>query len=295
VSVPDHLHYQLGKTLLEQGLHCLIVKPLVPTLEQARSLCELARGRGLHGAVELHKRFDEGNLAVKRLLMERALGRLSYMTVSYSQRIDVPLAFRAWADRTNIFQYLGVHYVDLIHFMTGMLPLRVLARGTRGILEGLGINTYDSVHAMIEWAVPGSRELGLFSQFAVGWIDSKRSTAVSDQRYYIAGELGRIECDQTNRGLTLISNARGAEAINPYFSQFLADAHGKERFSGYGFQSIERFLLDVQALRAGTTTARELEHVRPSFADALVSTAAIEAVNRSLAGDAEWIEVDATL
>ncbi len=35
VSVPDHLHFDYTSVLLQQGIHCLVVKPLTPTLAEA--------------------------------------------------------------------------------------------------------------------------------------------------------------------------------------------------------------------------------------------------------------------
>ena len=32
VSVPDHLHFEMGRRVLDAGLHCLMVKPFVPTV-----------------------------------------------------------------------------------------------------------------------------------------------------------------------------------------------------------------------------------------------------------------------
>jgi predicted dehydrogenase len=294
VSVPDHLHFDIGRQVLEAGVHCLMVKPFVLTTSDARHLISLADARGLYGAVELHKRFDEANLVVRRLLAEEELGTLAYATVEYSQRIAIPRdVFSGWSARTNVFQYLGVHYVDLLHFLTGARPKRVIAAGRRGILEGLGINTYDSVHALIEWSAPAGRGDGFVSQLAIGWIDPEASSAMSDQRYLLVGSEGRIECDQKNRGLRVVGAGRGVEEVNPYFSEYLGRPGGSLEFTGYGFRSIERFLLDVRDLKAGTIEARGLEGLRPTFRSAFASTAVIQAVRESLAADSAWKDVDA--
>ena len=140
VSVPDHLHFAYTRELLLQGVHCLVVKPLTPTIAEAKELVRIQKGKKLHAAVEFHKRFDETNLYVKKAIAEGLLGKLLYFTVDFSQRITVPtVVFRSWADRTNIFQYLGVHYADLVHFLTGFLPVQAMAVGTEGILKQEGI------------------------------------------------------------------------------------------------------------------------------------------------------------
>jgi D-galacturonate reductase len=292
VCVPDHLHFEIADALMRRCIHCLIVKPLVPTVNEARSLLRLQHANGLHCAVEFHKRFDEQNLAVRKIVREGRLGRPLYMVVAYSQRIGIPLeTFRTWASRTNIFQYLGVHYADLIYFLTGLVPIRVSAVGTRGVLDAQGIQTWDSVHATIVW---GGAPDEMVTQLAIGWVDPPGTSALSDQKFLLVGSEGRMDLDQKDRGVTLVTATGGIEAVNPYFSMILADACGIASFQGYGFKSIERYVLDVCDVAANRVSAKAIEASRPSLAQALVSTAVVEAVNRSLLLNGEWSDIDAS-
>jgi predicted dehydrogenase len=292
VSVPDHLHFEVADTLMRRKIHCLIVKPLVPTAKEARSLLRLQDANGLYCAVEFHKRFDEQNLVVRKILQEGRLGRPLYMVVAYSQRIGIPLeTFRGWATRTNIFQYLGVHYVDLIYFLTGLIPVRVSAIGTRGVLDARGVHTWDSVHATIVWRHGRSSDQ-MVTQLAIGWVDPPGTSALSDQRFLLVGSEGRMDLDQKDRGVTLVTTAGGVESVNPYFSMVLNDPNGAPVFQGYGFRSIERYLLDVADVIAQRVSPKSLEMTRPSLQQALVSTCVIEAVNRSLEQGGEWSDVD---
>jgi predicted dehydrogenase len=292
VCVPDHLHFQIADALMRRHIHCLIVKPLVPTLDEARSLLRLQRANGLHCAVEFHKRFDEQNLVVRKMLREGRLGRPLYMVVAYSQRISIPLeTFQTWASQTNIFQYLGVHYVDLIYFLTGLIPIRVSAVGTRGVLDAKGIQTWDSVHATIVWRRGESPE-EMVTQLAIGWVDPPGTSALSDQKFLLVGSEGRMDLDQKDRGVTLVTAGGGIETVNPYFSMLLADAFGTTTFQGYGFKSIERYVLDVCDVMAKRVAPKSIEATRPSLEQALVSTATVEAVNRSLLLDGAWSTID---
>lgn len=293
VSTPDHLHFGHASAILEQGLHCLVVKPLTPTLEQSRQLVRLQEARGLYGAVEFHKRFDETNLYIKKALAEGKLGKLLYFTVDYSQKISIPtITFAAWSSKTNIFQYLGVHYVDLIHFLTGFLPVRAMAVGTEGVLAQRGLSTFDSVHACVLWKNPADESDRFVSQFATNWIDPVCTSAMSDQKYKVVGTRGRIECDQKNRGVELVQEELGIQHVNPYFSDYLPDENGNLRYGGYGHTSINLFLQDVAALQQGTTTVAVLEKSRPTFRRSLVATAVVDAVNDSLSHQARWVDVD---
>jgi D-galacturonate reductase len=291
VCVPDHLHFEITDALMRRHIHCLIVKPLVPTVAQALSLLRLQEDMGLYCAVEFHKRFDEQNLLVRKLIRDGRLGRPLYMVVGYSQRIGIPLeTFQNWASQTNIFQYLGVHYVDLIYFLTGMSPVRVSAVGTHGVLDGKGIKTWDSIHATIVWR-QGTAGDEMVTQLAIGWVDPPATSALSDQRFLLVCSEGRMDLDQKDRGVTLVTADGGIETLNPYFSMILDDANGAATFQGYGFKSIQRYVLDVCDVMANRVSPGSLEATRPSLRQALVSTAVVEAVNQSLLQGGEWNEI----
>lgn len=288
VSVPDHLHFEITRELIARGLHVLVVKPFVPSLAEADELIRLAKEKNVYGAVEFHKRFDEANLRAKRMLRDGSIGDLLYAVVEFSQRRTIPLeTFAAWSARSNIFQYLGVHYADLIWFMTGAVPLRVSALGQRNLLASRGIDTWDAVQATIEWRAGAAT---FVSTILTNWIDPPATTAMSDQKIKWIGTKGRIESEQKDRGLQLVTDA-GIQHVNPYFSDFLYDADGGLQFGGYGPRSIEQFLRDAASIAGGAKRPDELRGGRATFEDARVSTAVVDAANRSLERNGEWVEV----
>lgn len=283
VSLPDHLHYEYAKLCIENGLHTLVVKPLTPTSNEATDLIKLAKDHQVYGAVEFHKRWDESNLYLKSSIEDGRIGELLYFDVNYSQRIIIPSQqFRLWSEKTNIFQYLGIHYVDLIHFMTGAIPKSISAYGTKKKLKSMGIDTYDSVHVSSVWGDSGSDTNNFYAHFNLNWIDPNDTTAMSDQRISVVGTEGRIDCDQKNRGIYEVTNANGAQSINPYFSSWIAGSNGNKTLNGYGFKSIKTFIEDVADLLISEVDLDYLNQNRPSFSDALVSTQFIEKVNQSL-------------
>jgi predicted dehydrogenase len=292
VAIPDHLHFSYTYELLKCGIHCLVVKPFTATLAEAKELVKLQTERGLYGAVEFHKRFDETNLYIKKALSESKLGKILYFTVDYSQRITIPSSiFKGWSARTNIFQYLGVHYADLIYFLTGFIPVKAMAIGTTGILKASGINSFDSIHAAIIWKNPSDESDWFVSQFSTNWVDPACTSALSDQKYKVIGTKGRIDCDQKNRGVELVHEELGIQQINPYFSDYLPDENGKLGFGGYGHKSLALFVKDVKELKQNKAIYDRLERCRPTFKQALVSTAVIDAVNQSLEDNFSWKEV----
>ncbi|MEW6500658.1 MAG: Gfo/Idh/MocA family oxidoreductase [Thermodesulfobacteriota bacterium] len=291
VSVPDHLHFAITKELIEHEVHVQVVKPLVAKVAEARALVDLAARHGVYGAVEFHKRFDEANLKLYELIRQGALGELLNFRIQYSQRKGIPTTlFRGWVHETNIFQYLGVHYVDLIHFLTGARPLRVMSVGMKKFLVQEGIDTWDTIQTLIEWQQP---EGGTFlSSHLTGWVDPETTSAMSDQRLEVIGTRGRYHSDQKQRGVTFTSDQGGVEEINPYFSQIYPGVDGvTKRMAGYGPQSVVQFLRDVADIVGNRRKVADLAGLRATFASSLPVAQVLEASQQSLAGNNGWIPV----
>lgn len=291
VVVPDQLHYKITLDLLSAGIHTLVVKPLTPTLTQAKKLATLADKNNVYAAVEFHKRYDEANCKLKDTFIDGILGDILYVHVEFSQRRTIPLeVFKNWAGMTNIFQYLGVHYVDLIYFVTGARPIRVLATGQKNLLKKSGIDSYDSIQAVVEWKMPKGNNF--ISTILTNWIDPNTTSAMSDQRIKVIGTNGRYESDQKNRGVQLVTQKNGIEDINPYFTQSYCTSEGKMRFfSGYGIKSITRFCEDALDIKSGSKKPSDFEGIRPTFKEALISTSIIEAATKSLGHNSIWINL----
>jgi predicted dehydrogenase len=294
VSVPDHLHVAITEKVIAAGIHPLVVKPLTPTVAEARQLIEALDRHNIYGAVEFHKRFDEANLLMRQKVRDGELGDLIYAVVEFSQRRRIREIFGPWVSETNIFQYLGVHYADLIYFASGARPVRVMATGQKGALEDKV--TYDAIQALVEWKTANTGRT-FVSAILTNWIDPDTTSAMSDQKIALVGSSGRYRSDQKNRGVQLVTQDKGLEAVNPYFTRLYSgtEAGGRVRVHGYGPASIRCFLRDVEQLLAGSVSREELNMSRPSFREALVSTAVVEAVNLSLAQDSRWVSISQQL
>ena len=290
VSVPDHLHYKVTNDLMNAGIHVMVVKPLAPTVQEVKDLIHTAKQNNVYGVVEFHKRFDKANLRFKSIIESQQIGDPLYFHVEFSQKKLIPqTVFQKWVQNSNIFQYLGIHYADMIHFLTGAKPKRVLALGQKNLLASQDIDTYDAIEAIIEWEAPSKKTF--VSTILTNWVDPNSKSAMSDQQIKVIGTKGRFTSDQKNRGNELITDDAGIESINPYFSAFYPDISGEHQiFDGYGPESIWQFLEDVKAVKTGAAVDSK-SGLRATFEDALVSTMILEAVNSSLEGNGEWVDI----
>jgi len=133
-AVPDQLHFAVVMTALQHGQHVCCVKPLVLTARESLVIEQEARKRGLVVAVEYHKRFDDRSLMArgryrKGMFGDFRLGTAALMEKWYYRHSN----FQNWCtvENSDAFSYIGCHYVDLVHFITGLLPASVSAYGIR--------------------------------------------------------------------------------------------------------------------------------------------------------------------
>jgi scyllo-inositol 2-dehydrogenase (NADP+) len=115
VATPNETHYALAKQALLAGKHVVIDKPFAPTSEQAKELWKISEERGLVLAPFQNRRWDGDFLTVKKLIEEKAIGRL----VTYEARWDRfrPLQREnTWkesgAPMNGLLFDLGPHLVD---------------------------------------------------------------------------------------------------------------------------------------------------------------------------------------
>ncbi len=132
VAVPDQLHYPVLKYALEHDQHICTVKPLVLKFAQAVEIEKIAFDRGLFVGVEYHKRFDDRNLMARMAYRD---GRLGEFRLGNARLVECwyyrHSNFQNWmtCENSDSFAYIACHYIDLVHFITGLLPTAVSVYG----------------------------------------------------------------------------------------------------------------------------------------------------------------------
>ena len=70
LAVPTPMHYAIGKECLQNGIHCLIEKPLCQDVEQAEELIYIAREKNLVLQVGHVERFNPAVIAAQKYIKE---------------------------------------------------------------------------------------------------------------------------------------------------------------------------------------------------------------------------------
>ncbi len=247
VAVPDHLHAQVIRVALEHSQHVLTVKPLVPTYAEAAEIRQLAWSRGLLVGVEYHKRFDRRALDARGLYRAGRFGRFrcgeAKMIEPYCYRQS---NFQNWftKDKSDPFTYVGCHYVDLVHFITGLRPVEVSVRGVEGAFPNGNIG-YMWAQGQVVW------ENGALLSVTngLGYPDEAAGTNDQGLVMYCEGEncAALLKHDDQFRGVQhgYIDRLAGTKFrfISPdYFRLVPWEGEGLKPV-GYGFESIEALVL----------------------------------------------------
>ncbi|MEJ2710596.1 MAG: Gfo/Idh/MocA family oxidoreductase [Anaerolineales bacterium] len=286
VATPDHLHREMVLYALEKGKHVLVEKPMDLSTSGSYQMVSKAREKDRLLQVDFHKRYDYANIDARRQVRNGKIGTPYYAYAYMEDKIIVPAEWlSSWAAKSSPFWFIGVHKFDLVRWITGQEAVSVSARGYKGKLSSLGIDTYDAVSASIEM------DAGLSCHIDVNWVLPKAFEAVVNQGVRLIGSEGLIEIDSQDRGLRYAFTSDGAMTPNPnaFFNQ--ESIFGGESVHGYFVEPIKDFIRNVAFLKQGGTLS-DLEGRYPSGLDGLKVTQLAEAVEMSInTGQAVRVDV----
>jgi predicted dehydrogenase len=152
---------------------------------------------GVKLMVNFHNRWYPPIAEAKRRLESGEIGEPVAIYARLSDRIEVAAQWLSWASKSGPEWFLLPHLVDLARwFSGGQRVRRIFALGARGVLESMGIHSYDAVQAQIGFEK-------MFSTVESAWILPKGWRSLIDFQLQILGESGKIDIigDQENISL----------------------------------------------------------------------------------------------
>ena len=313
VFTPDDTHGPIASACLAAGLHVLITKPPVKTLDEHNALAAEASAANRLCAIEVHKRYDPIYIDARDRIP--SLGPFSYFTAHMSQPKHQLDTFKAWAGlSSDISYYLNSHHVDFHEWaMRGIArPEVVTAFASDGVAsERLGRPCEDTITLAVKWRNrvqpdeegpgPAKRSKGGKAKEEAGprpgayagsaghatytssWVAAKADVH-SQQRWFYMGHGGEITVDQAHRGYSMATDGSGYASVNPLFWKPARDAL-TGAFNGqrcYGYISFEAFVDAAAECNAGNATPKDYDGSLPTLATTAGATAILEAGRRSL-------------
>jgi D-galacturonate reductase len=291
IFTPDDTHFKIALACIKAGLHVLVTKPVVKTLEDHRALHEAAVENNVLVAVEVHKRWDP--IYVDSRDRIQALGPFSYMYSYMSQPKHQLNTFKAWAGKSSdISYYLNSHHIDFHEWCVGdtARPISVMAAASTGLAKGkYDMNCEDTITLTVVWENLSNDALGggegVAGQgtavYTSSWI-APRSDVHSQQRFFYMGQGGEVNVDQAHRGYNVSKDGDGYRSINPLFMKYTPSDGCFSGQSGYGYKSFEVFIDAVTKVNAGEATIEEYAESLASISTTYRTTAILEAGRMSL-------------
>jgi predicted dehydrogenase len=196
IVTPNHMHVPVAEAFLDAGIHVICDKPLTTTLEQALRLRDKARASGLIFAVTYNYTGYPLVRHARAMVEAGELGAIRIVQVEYPQDwLAGPLETtgQKQADwRTDPARSgaggcigdIGTHAYQLAHFVSGMMPVQILAELTTFVP---GRRVDDNVQILLRYA-NGARGALWASQVAPGQNNGLRLR--------VFGEKGALEWSQ---------------------------------------------------------------------------------------------------
>ena len=294
IALPDHLHFDAVMAALGSDQHVLVVKPMVMKLAEAETIERAALLKGLFVGVEYHKRFDDRSLMARRKYRagefgEFRLGSACLMEKWYYRHSN----FQNWCttENSDAFAYIGCHYVDLVHFITGLLPVSVSVYGVKDEYPN-GNDGFLWTDARVIW----SNAACLNVQNSLSFPDDAPGTNTQGLTLYCASRTNGalIRHSDQFRGVEHAYTARPeapggtiyAEPSPDYF-QYVHLGGGGLTPVGYGYRSIEYLLrccLRVESASDRQQVIRDIdrEGIAATPANSRYNEQVIEAARQSI-------------
>jgi 1,5-anhydro-D-fructose reductase (1,5-anhydro-D-mannitol-forming) len=122
IASPTWRHHEQGRAALDAGKHVLLEKPLAIDVKSGWDLVEAAKKAGVLLATGYQARYVPGHIAMKRLLEEGAIGKVTTARTYYEiHRPGPPPEWRQKREtaRWGALSDVGTHHIDLLRMLLG--------------------------------------------------------------------------------------------------------------------------------------------------------------------------------
>ncbi|MBN1435807.1 MAG: Gfo/Idh/MocA family oxidoreductase [Sedimentisphaerales bacterium] len=287
VAMPDQLHNEVINVALDHDQHVCSVKPLVLKHAQAKAIEQKAHDKGLVVGVEYHKRFDDRALMARR---EYRAGRFGEFKIGHAE-MNEPYYYRHsnfmnWCtcENSDMFTYVGCHYVDQLHFITGLLPHSVSVYGIKDKYPN-GNEGYLWTDARVIW----ENGACLHVTDVMGYPDQGPGGNFQGIRMYCAGsdKAAMLVHNDQFRGIEYCYLEAGTDPGDTIYSQPSPDYFkyidlGGNQLTpvGYGYRSIEYIIKQCcRAIEIGPDLAQRQKLLNQLDEEAIMATPKNSAYN----------------
>ncbi len=188
IATPTKTHFECARYALDRGLHVFLEKPFTLTLDEGRTLVDLAARTKRVNQVGYHNHFVGTFQEVRRLAKAGVLGDLYHISGEAYGQVVTKSKGSTWRSKKSegggcLHDYAS-HVVDLMNWTVGA-PKKVLGAVLQPVFSD-GVD--DAVYATFDYGN------GLSGQLTTNWSDTthrKMTTRIS-----LMGTKGKIVADR---------------------------------------------------------------------------------------------------
>ena len=293
ICTPNASHVYLARLALEAGKHVVCEKPLATTVEDAEQLSTLAEGGESVAAVPFIYRFYPTIREAKARLTRGEAGDLWLLHGSYLQDWLASSSATNWrvdpgsGGASRAFGDIGVHWCDLMEFVTGHQITRLIAKTSKAFPQRasesgmLNVGTEDGASLLFE------TDKGATGSLVVSQVTPGRKNRLW---FSFDGTEASLSFNQEEPDTLWVGSVRGSTRIpsGPDTLSYPESQRYARLPAGHphGYQdSFNAFVADVYAAARG-----ENVDGLPTFRDGLRAALITQAVVDSAATDA-WVHV----
>ena len=267
VATPDDRHFDPAKKILESGVHVLIEKPSVLSLQELDELTELARKHKVLAKVVYHKLCDPDHKKLRTLVADGVLRHVNsgYCTLLEPKQISGQ-QFAEWITGRNPGTYVAVHYIKLIDFTFGGRLKTVTATGQRGIIGPADGPTWDSCQLRLVYQYDSGREAAF--DIHTSWVTPDNFPGYVEQEVQFRFDNGVWNGHSRRRGVECTVEGKTPTelkiSLNNHYNAAFLEPWDERSQRGYGIEVIDRFAREVAYVEFGREgdRAERLEKMR---------------------------------
>jgi len=258
VATPDNRHFEAARQVIDAGVHLLIEKPSVLSLDQLDQLVELARQRQVLAKVVYHKLLDPDHKKLRTLVADQVLSHVNNGYCSLLEPKSISQGqFAEWITGRNPGTYVAVHYIKLIDFTFGGRLKTIVAGGQRGLVGPKDGPTWDSCQMRMIYEYDSGREAAF--DIHTSWVTPDNFPGYVEQEVQFRFDNGvwnghsrkrGVECTVEDRTPFTLKNT-----INNHYNGTFLEPWGERSQRGYGVEVLERFVREVAYVERGGDTA----------------------------------------
>ncbi len=193
VATPDFLHRDIVLLAAQHGLHMMIEKPFSTDEEEAAEMARAIEAAGVKCLIAFENRWSLPFLQAKQMCEQNGLGQILNVYASLTNTLFVPTKMLPWAGKSTPAWFLLPHIVDMAGWLTGKTVRTVYATGVKKKLAAAGIDTYDSIQAILTYTD------GSAGVFTCGWVLPESYPVTADQKMFLVGDEACLQIDLSDQ------------------------------------------------------------------------------------------------